>query len=187
MLAIYPQEVILIAARECGHTGKDISDVLKLLQSWKEKGLESLRDVENYVQSFHDQTSMIRELHRIWGTDEKRIGKADRSLVSKWEHEYGFSREMILYTAKLAAEAKLPMAYLDRILTDYKNNGIFTPEQAEREHEKAKAGGKKKNDRLLPAQDFEQRSYDDVPDEMMGELAQDMKAYKQKNGGKSDA
>lgn len=187
MLALYPQEVILIAARECGHNGKEISDILKLLQSWKEKGLDSLRDVEEYVQAFHDQTALIKELRSIWGTDEARIGKADRSLVSKWEHEYGFSREMILAVAKYAAEAKQPMAYLDRILTDYRNKGIFTPEQAEKERKETKPDGKKKTGRMVLAQDFTQRSYDDVPEEMMDELAQEMKAFKQKNGGESDA
>jgi len=40
---------------------------------------------------------------------------------------------------------------------------------------------------VLPAQDFDQRSYDDVPEEMMSELAQDMKAFKKENGGTSDA
>ena len=187
MLALYPQEVILIAARECGHSGKDTGDILKLLQAWKEKGLDSLREVEDYVQAFHDQTALIKALRHLWGTDETRIGKADRSLVSKWEHEFGFSREMILAAAKLAAEAKQPMAYLDRILTDYKDKGITTPEQAEREREKTKAGGKKKEGKVLPAQNFEQRSYDGVPEEMMGELAQEMKAFKEENGGESDA
>ena len=187
MLALYPQEVILIAARECGHSGKEIGDILKLLQSWKEKGLDSLQDVEEYVQSFHDQTALIKELRSLWGTDESRIGKADRSLVLKWENEYGFSRKMILAVAKYATEAKQPMAYMDRILTDYRDRGIFTPEQAEQDRKKAKPDEKKKPGRVLPAQDFTQRSYDDVPDEMMGELAQEMKAFKQENGGESDA
>ena len=187
MLALYPQEIILIAARECGHNGKDINDILKLLQSWKEKGLDSRSEVEEYVQSFHEQTTLIRKLHQIWGTDETRIGKADRSLVSKWENEYGFSQEMILATARLAAEAKQPMAYMDRILTDYRDKGILTPEQAERERGKTRTGMKKKDGRVMHAQDFEQRSYEDVPEEMMNELARDMEEARKENGGQSDA
>ena len=94
---------------------------------------------------------------------------------------------MILAAAKYASEAKQPMAYLDRILTDYRDKGISTPEQAEREHEKLKTAGKKKDSRVLPAQDFQQRDYSGVQDEMMGELAQDMEAFKKENGGDSDA
>ena len=186
MTALYPREIILIAACECGHNGKDAGDILKLLQSWKEKGLETLQDVENYVQAFHDQTALIRELRRIWGTDESRVGKNDRSLVSKWEKEYGFDRQMIIAAARYAAEAKSPMSYLDKILTDYHEKGITTPEQAEQERKQA-GGGSRKTGRILPAQDFEQRDYSEVQDEMMKDLARDMQAFKQKNGGKSDA
>ena len=186
MLSLYPQEVILIAARECGHNRKDTGDILKLLQSWKEKGLTSLKEVEAYVSAFHDQTALIRELHGIWGTDESRIGKADRSLVYKWENEFGFSRELILAAAKYAAEAKQPMAYLDRILADYHEKGISTPEQAEQERVKAGSAGKKTG-RTSPAQDFEQRDYSGVQEEMIGELAREMKAFKEENGGESDA
>ena len=187
MLSLYPQEVILIAARECGHSGKDAGDILKLLQSWKDKELTGLRDIEAYVQVFHDQTALIRELRGIWGTDEKKIGTADRSLVSKWENAFGFSRELILAAAPYAAEAKQPMAYLDSILAGYRQKGITTPEEARNDHGSTKTGGRKKQGKILPAQDFEQRDYHHVPDEMMEELAREMEAFRQENGGQPDA
>ena len=187
MASLYSQEVILIAAKECGHSGKEAADILKLLQAWKEKGLNDLKDIERYVQAFHEQNALIRELHTIWGTDEARIGKADRSLVSKWETELGFSRELILSAAPYAAEAKQPMAYLDKILTGYREKGIRTPEEARRDHESVRPGKSTKTGRILAAQDFEQRDYSNVPDEMMEELARKMKAFRQENGGQSDA
>ena len=189
MTELYSREIILIAARECGHSGGDAGDILKLLNSWKEKGLESLKDVKAYVQAFHDQTSLIREMRRIWGTDEKKIGKQDRSLVSKWENELGFSKELILAAAPYASEAKQPMAYLDRILADYREKGINTPEEAQKEHGNSKPGTEtgKKAGRVLPAQDFAQRDYSEVQDEMMKDLAREMEAFRKENGGQADA
>ena len=187
MTALYPQEVILTAARECGHNGMDTGEMLKLLQSWKDKGLDSPQDVRDYVQAFHDQTAVIRELRRIWGTDENRIGKTDRSLLLKWEKEYGFDRQMILAAAAYAAEAKMPMAYLDRILQDYREKGIRTPEQARAEHEKEKGREPKNFGRVLPAQNFEQRDYSGVQEEMMQDLAREMEDFRRGNGGKPDA
>ena len=189
MKELYPQSVILTAARECGHSGGDTADILKLLKSCKEKGLDSLKDVKAYVQEFHDQTALIREMRRIWGSDDKKIGKADRSLVSRWENELGFSRELLLAAAPYAAEAKQPMAYMDRILADYREKGITTPEEARQDHDGKKAGteSRKKPGRVLPAQDFPQRDYSDVPDEMMNDLAREMEAFRQENGGESDA
>ena len=187
MAELYPQEVILTAARECGHNGKDTGEVLKLLQAWKEKGLSTPKEVKAYVQSFHDQTALIRELRKIWGTDENRIGKTDRSLLSKWENEMGFGREMILAAAVYAAEAKQPMAYLDKILTDYKDKGIRTPEEAKQDHQGRKGTNASRSGKVLPAQDFAQRDYSGVQDEMMKSLAKEMEAFKHENGGKSDA
>ena len=189
MTELYPREIILIAARECGHSGSDTGEILKLLKSWKEKGLESLKDVKAYVQEFHDQTALIREIRGIWGIDDRKIGKADRSLVSRWENELGFSREMLLAAASYAAEANQPMAYMDKILASYREKGITTPEAARLEHESGRnrAGATKKTGKILPAQDFEQRDYSDVPEEIMNDLAREMEAFRQENGGKSDA
>ena len=187
MLSLYPQDVILIAARECSHSGKDTDDTLKLLQSWKEKGLDTQNDVEEYVRAFHDQTSLIRDLKKTWGTDESRISKTDRSLVSKWENDFGFGRDIIMTAATYAAEAKQPMAYLDRILSEYRNNGIFTPEQARIEHEKNRNSAGKKSGRIPAAQDFNQRNYDKVPEEMEQQLADEVRVFISGNGGESDA
>ena len=188
MLELYPQDIILIAARECGHSGKSTEDTLKLLQSWKDKGLDTREEVETYVRAFHDQTGLIRSIKKIWGTDDNRIGKTDRSLVSRWTNEMGFSPDMILAAAPYAAEAKAPMAYLDKIMADYHEKGIAAPEQARKEHEQSKtagnnAGKKKKTN----AQDYEQRSYQEVQDQMMEAQNRRILERLRADGGESDA
>ena len=186
MLALYPQEIILIAARECGHNGKDAEDILKLLESWKEKGLETQADTEQYVKAFHDQTGLIRQMKKTWGTDETRISKEDRSLVQKWETEMGFSQDVILTAAEYASEAKKPMIYLNSILTDYRSRGISTAEQVRLDHETNK-GSSRKPAKPMPAQNFPQRSYENVPEQMRQDLEKEMQAFMNKNGGESDA
>ena len=188
MLEIYPQDVILIAARECGHSGKDADDTLKLLQSWKEKGLDTINEVEGYVQAFHDQTTLARQLKKAWGTDETRISKTDRSLIQKWENELGFGRDVILEAARYASEAKQPMSYLDRILTDYQAKGITTPEQVRLEHIQKKpapsAAGKRSK---VNAQEYEQRDYREVQEQMLEEQNRRILERLHADGGTSDA
>lgn len=187
MLDLYPQGVILIAARECGQSRKDISDIQKLLQAWKDKGLEGQSEVEEYVNTFHNQTVLIRKLKNLWGTDETRIGKTDRSLVSKWENEFGFSPEAITAAASYAAEAKQPMTYLDKILSDYHTDGIVTPEQIMQAHEKYKNSNKGNTRKMIPAHNFPQRSYNDVQEQMMQDLEREVQSFMKENGGESDA
>lgn len=81
------------------------------------------------------------------------------------------------------------MAYMDRILADYREKGITTPEEARLDHDsiRGKTGEKKKPGKILPAQDFSQRDYSDVPDEIVKNLARELEAFNQENGGKADA
>lgn len=187
MLELYPQDIVWIAAHECGQNGKDISDILKLLQAWKDKGLEEETEVKNYVNNFHEQTVLIRKLKNLWGTDETRIGKTDRSLILKWENEFGFSPEAITTAASYAAEAKQPMTYLDKILSDYSKEGIITPEQIQKAHDKYKTDNKGKTQKMLPAQNFPQRSYNGVQEQMMQDLEKEVQSFMKENGGESDA
>ena len=188
MLAVYPHDVILIAARECGHNGKDIDDIMKLIESWKEKGLQNQNEVETYVQAFHDQTALVRQLKKSWGTDETRISQTDRSLITKWENKFGFSREVIMTAAEYASEAKQPMTYLDRILTDYQAKGITTPEQVRLEHGQKKPAASSAGKRnKANAQDYEQRDYKEVQKQMMEEQNRRILERLHADGGTSDA
>ncbi len=187
MKMIYPQEVIIIAARECALSGKDISDVLKLLQSWKKKGFETKEDIDKYISEYHYQKNFIRDLRKMWGMDEKRAGTIDRKMLSKWENEYGFNFEMIKTAAIYAVEAKQPMVYLDKILEYYKENGITTPEQAKEDHERKRAHSLRKTEKILPAQDFTQRDYSNVQKQIEEEQRKRIMERLNKNGGKSDA
>ena len=185
MKELYPREVILIAAKECRNGGKGPEDLFRLLQSWKEKGLRNEEQVKQYVDRFHDQTSLIRELRHIWGGDETRAGGTDRNRVRRWEEEYGFSREMILAVAPLASEAKQPMAYLDRILADFHEKGIMTLEEALKDHASqrtAETGGGKRT-RTVTAQEYTQRDYTDVQNDMMEAQRREIEAYLSGNGG----
>lgn len=167
MKALYPQSIILIAARECCLLRKDVDSILELLLSWKDKGLESLEDVESYVQVYHEQIALIRELKKTWGVKENRVGEIDCRLITKWENEYGFNKDMILAAAPYAAEANQPMAYLDKILADYRKKGINTPEQIKKYTSQKSSDKKTIKSKKVIAQEYEQRDYKDVQQHLM--------------------
>ena len=188
MKALYPQEVILTAARECGHSGKGTEDVLLLLNSWKAKGLENREQIDAYVQAFHRQTDLVHELRSIWGMNVSRVTKTDRDFLTRWEKEMGFSREMILDTASLASNARIPMIYLDSILKTYRDKGITTPEEAAKEREQFQNAGKAKPAKTVIAQQYDQRDYSHVQEELIAQQDREMEEYLlRENGGEPDA
>lgn len=130
MLQLYPMEVILIGAKECGRCGKRMEDLQELLEGWHKKGLDTYEKVKNYVQDFHEQTKFILQLRSNWGINTNHISKIDRATLTRWEKEMGMSRELILFAAQLAssAEIKNHMTYLGKILENFNEKGIRTPE-----------------------------------------------------------
>lgn len=160
MEALYPHEVILLAAHECGLTGSPPEKVLELLKAWKEKGFSTEEEIRDYIRAFHEQTSLLQELSQIWGGRE-RLGKKEREYATRWK-EMGMSRELILTAAEFASEAKSPMAYLNSILMAMKDKGITTPDEARRDRESSsrKPGEKPAaGSKTVRAQEYSQRDY----------------------------
>lgn len=171
MRNMYPDDVILLAGRECNAKG-EITDVRNLLASWKKRGLETEKEILDYVTSFKKKNELIHKLYEMWGL-RGRGTAADRSMIDRWEQEYGFDWEQILFAAGYASGKEAPMAYLDKLLGNYSEKGIRTHEAMEqdrREHQEKYRGSasiaKDNRGRKLNAQQFEQREYDNGTDDM---------------------
>ena len=156
----FSQEMILLAAREC--RGRPLEDVEGMLRSWRQKGILTPADARTYIRDFRAQSELMRQLRAAWGL-RASLGSADRTMITEWEKELGFSPEIILFAAENAAGAEKPMAYLNRILREYAEKGIRTREQIEaerREHqERARNGAASRPGKSVSAQQYEQRDY----------------------------
>ena len=102
MYKLYSQDVILLAAKECkrvnGNICDNICDTLKLLKSWKNKGLEKKEDIEDYIRKFHNQTNLLRVLYNRWNISGK-ISQEHRNMADEWQNKLGFSNNAIIEAA----------------------------------------------------------------------------------------
>ena len=181
MEKIYPAGVILTGAKECAANHKNFADLQALLEAWRAKGLTTQEEVEAYVREFRRLNDLLKRLREKWNAGEPRIGEVSRKMISRWEKEWGFDEEMILKAAEYASEAKAPMAYLDSILSAYREKNIRTPEEAEQEQKKMKGAYPGQNaapgNRQVTAQQYTQRDYSDEtesPEEMLARLKEEM-------------
>ncbi|MBQ9252574.1 MAG: DnaD domain protein [Clostridia bacterium] len=171
---VYPEDMVLLAARECGRSGGSVEDVEKMLDSWSRKGIFSTAEAEKYVQEFRAQGELMMELRKMWGL-KNRMSAKDRALVAEWEKELGFAPELILLAAEGASGADKPMAYLNKILRDYAEKGIRTKEQIlldREQHQAAKPAATAPGTRAAKqviAQQYSQRDYSG-PEESMEEV-----------------
>ncbi len=161
MLALYPQEVLLLAAQECSvQRDPHLEDVMRMLESWKKKGMEGPDEIRQYVQQFHQERNVLATLREILGR-EIRYGEAQRRVVHRWQTQYGMSEEMIFHCAEFAREADKPLGYLDQILKDCFEKGIRDTASADmnRKDWLARFGGKSGGggEKRVQDQKYEQR------------------------------
>ena len=163
MIRMYPQEIILLAARECAAKQKQFDSVMKLLESWQERGFTQKGQIEEHIRAFHEKEEFLRTLRQKWTAKDADIGQKTLQLLDKWENELGFSREMISMAADLAFEVRKPVAYMDKTLTYWAEKNIRTPEDVRKDqqahHEKYAQPARKGNGKTLPAQQYTQRDY----------------------------
>ena len=135
MRAIYPQDVILLAARQCIRAGKTaLSDVMELLEAWRSRNLHSAEEVSRYIASVSEQDKFIRTLFEFWGY-KHGVTAGDRKLLARWTDEYRYPLEMITYCAEFARGKDKPMAYLQTVLAEFVRDGVRTPDAARTAHE----------------------------------------------------
>ncbi len=169
---LFPNDIVLIAAKECAAKKQPLESVLKLLKSWQDRGFTSEQEIREHVSAFHEKEEYMRFLRQKWssvqGTDTSQ--KAIQ-MLEKWEGELGFSREMITLAAELAFESRKPLSYMDKVLSEWAEKGIRTTEEAEKEkkerQEKASAGGRKNSVKAVAAQQYVQRDYAGEQEEAM--------------------
>ena len=182
---MYPQKIILLAARECAAKQKHLDSVKKLLESWKERGFTSEKEIAVHINAFHEKEEYLKELRQKWAGRDSDIGQKSLQTLEKWENGLGFSREMISIAADLAFESKKPIAYMDKTLSEWAKQGIRTPEdakanmQAHREH--SAAASRKDSTKTVSAQQYTQRDYSMEQEEAMQRMISSM------NGGGKDA
>ena len=156
----YPWDVVLIAARECALAGSHTLDTLqKLLESWKDKGLDTAEAVEAYIRQIREVDTFLFSVYEACG-HTGRPTAADRALVAQWRSD-GLPDEVILLAAREAAGASgRKMAYLRTVLQAWQEAGVRTPEDAERQLMQ-KPAVRQAAGRQVAAQRYTQREYDE--------------------------
>lgn len=90
-------------------------------------GIVSDGSVNEYIEKRNADDKLLKDLLTACGLTRKII-PWDRNSLDNWR-KWNFSDEMLFEAAKLAAGKANPMAYINGVLSSWKNNGIFEPSQ----------------------------------------------------------
>jgi len=134
-------EAVLMLLEYCVSKGKPrISYAEKVALSWCDKGLVTPEAISLYLRDSERKTEDINFILRKIGIQGRNLTAPEEEYFNKWLSSFKMSREMIVfaYEKTILATGKLSLPYMDKILTSWFENGIFTVPEAQKESENKK-------------------------------------------------
>ena len=126
----YDENTLIFIANKLFCDGKnDLKDADELIETLRGRGIIDLSSVSDYFEEIAETDKFLSKVLTTCGAN-RRPNAWDRENLLVWK-SWNFSEEMILQAAKLSAGKNSPIAYINGILSNWKNKGVFSPENTE--------------------------------------------------------
>lgn len=121
----FSKETLLFIANHAFKSGKNTLQYMdELVETLHEKGFIDLSSVGDYFDSIGKNDEFIKKILLTCGVN-RRPTEWDRKNLAEWR-SWNFSDEMILEAAKLASGKGSPIPYIQGVLSNWKNNSVFS-------------------------------------------------------------
>ncbi len=123
----FTEDALLAIATHSFKIGKNtLRDMDELIEMLRTRGFIDLSSVGDYFESQVKTDEFIKKFLLTVGVN-RRPNSWDRENLNMWK-SWNFTEQMILEAGKLSAGKSSPIAYVNGILSNWKNNGIFSVE-----------------------------------------------------------
>ena len=167
----FPVDLIEFLIEHCLESGgSNMSYFMEVAYSWNEKGIHTTEEAREYLR-FHNNN--VYAVMKEFGIKDRSITRVESDYLEKWKKQYGFDIDIIKdaagRTIKRTGKASFP--YADKILTEWHEKGVKTPDDIKKLdeiHEENKRS-KYQTVRNTPVKphinrfkNFSEREYDDM-------------------------
>lgn len=155
----FDDETLLEIAKYCFKSGvRTLNGLADVVDKLYKNGITTLPSLHGYIDAIAETDKHIKNILTKCAL-ARRVSANDRVLFKTWTQAWQLPYDVICYAAEKTAGSNGPMAYLNRILSDYKQNGITTVEQA-KVHKSASAQSTATKV-LIGGRDMDRRLYTD--------------------------
>ncbi len=120
----YEENALLQIARYCLRTDRNkFSDMDEEVTHFFNLGVISEESVKAYLKVKNDQLELLMKIQAVCG--QIRKNSANLSFIETWQN-WNFSEPMILEAAKRACSSASPIPYMNKILSDWKRESVYT-------------------------------------------------------------
>lgn len=155
----FEAQTIRLAAVQCHRRKRNrLEDVENMLNQWAEQGAYTHEAAEAYIEELKRKSDRVQPILEACGL-ERRPNKSDVAFYDKWKVDH--DEAVIGYAAACARGTQLPMKYMDKLLSAWREAGVKTVEDAKASREAAHAARAATSVPVNPALDYAQREYKD--------------------------
>ena len=102
-----------------------------IIGSMFKSGVITTEAIDNYMAEIVKNDTVIKSILEKLGID-REVNSQDRNLYKTWLYDWGVSEELIEYGATQSKGKYLPMQYLNKMLSEYRNKSVTTVEEAKK-------------------------------------------------------
>lgn len=139
-------DVIVMLLQHCKEIDKLSPGYIEAVaKAWCEKGINDVKSAEEEINRMGRNEIFFRKIKKIFGIESRKLNTRERGYAEKWCGEE-FSDELIEYAfdKNIDATGKLSFAYIDKILSNWKEKGYTDKESVEIRESSSKSESKQK-------------------------------------------
>ena len=141
-----PAEVAVMLMKYCFRIGKTTSNyILTTAQDWVNENIRTVDEADMHLQKLEKRFGV--EEHLRQAMDMKTSFSPNQlAFIKTWTEEWGFGEDMIIlaYQITLDNKGSLNFNYTNKILENWKKDGIYTTDDAKRSNEEFRNKYRKK-------------------------------------------
>lgn len=133
-----PVEVITMLLTYAAGRGKTGWRYLETVaMDWADRGIDTYEKAEEYVSELEKNDSKEKQIRAILGIYDRALTSTEKKYLKQWTQEKEVPVELIApaYDRTVARTGKLSLAYMNKILTSWMDEGIFTAEAVQAKEE----------------------------------------------------
>lgn len=128
----YSQDAIKLVADICFKKYiRTIEQMDEIVSKYFAKGLVSIESINEYISSTLSVDKKIKSILEKLGVS-RQVTSWDRDFYHTWTYSWNFTDELIDYAISLAENKTQPMSYVNKILSNWKEQNISNLEEAKK-------------------------------------------------------
>lgn len=126
----FDEEAILKLARYAFKSSiRTLEGLNNIINNMFKSGVVTSQAIDEHMAEIIRDDGIIKSILETMGIS-REVNSQDRNLYKVWLYDWGLSKEVIDYGAKQSKGTYLPMQYLNKILSEYRNKGVKSVEEA---------------------------------------------------------